>query len=91
MLAKHLTGFVEDGGMDVREGHGSRTSEPEADIQCNTNEEQNCDSSATFTYANVIECTEETTGDDCDMPQQNRVMATKQVDSVEETNCSTML
>ena len=91
ILAKHLTGFVEDGGMDVRVGYGTRTSEPEANIQFNTNEERNCDSSATFTNANVPESTEETSGDDCDMNQQNRVIAKEQVDSVEETNCSTML
>ena len=91
ILAKHLTGFVEDGGMDVRVGYGTRTSEPEANIQFNTNEEQNCDSSATFTNAIVPESTEETSGDDCEMNQQNRVIAKEQVDSVEETNCYTML
>ena len=91
MLAKHLTGFVEDGGMDVRVGYGIRTSEPEANIQCNTNEEQNCDGSATITNANVPESTEEPSGDDCDMNQQNHFIATEEVDSVEDTNCSTML
>ena len=96
MLAKHLTGFVEDGGMDVRVGYGTRTSEPEAIIQCDTNEEQNGESSATFTYANNVPgSTEETSGYDCDMNQRNRVSATekqfRQVDSAEETNFSTML